>query len=164
MAVPATRVTPARPRTPPRPSRVPARPRSAAPAAVPRRLRPESSPARRPAPRRRRIPFLLFALLLVAATVVGLVSAQALVAQESFRIADLLAEADRLEASYGRLRLEVAELSAPDRIVEAARKAGLVLPEEVEVLRLPAIGGGSDNATQGADSVLALKGVLGGER
>jgi cell division protein FtsL len=101
---------------------------------------------------------------MVAATVVGLVSAQALVAQESFRIADLSAEADRLEASYGRLRLEVAELSAPDRIVGAARKAGLVLPEEVEVLRLPAVGRGPQPSTAAADSVLSLKGVLGGER
>ncbi|HET6771439.1 MAG TPA: hypothetical protein VFH75_07360 [Actinomycetota bacterium] len=101
---------------------------------------------------------------MVAATVVGLVSAQALVAQESFRIADLSAEADRLEASYGRLRLEVAELSAPDRIVDAARKAGLVLPEEVEMLRLFAVGRGPQPSAAATDSVLALKGVLGGER
>lgn len=141
MAVPAPKVPKARPIAPVRRAR----------------------PAPRPIHRRRRVPFLLFSLLMVAATVVGLVSAQALVAQESFRIADLSAEADRLEASYGRLRLEVAELSAPDRIVEAARKAGLVLPEEVEVLRLPAVGRGSQASTGATDSVLSLKGVLGGD-
>jgi cell division protein FtsL len=153
MAVPAPRVPKVRP---------PARVRRPVP--VSRRARPALRPAPRPIHRRRRVPFLLFSLLMVAATVVGLVSAQALVAQESFRIADLSAEADRLEASYGRLRLEVAELSAPDRIVEAARKAGLVLPAEVEMLRLPAVGRGPQPSAAATDSVLALKGVLGGDR
>ncbi len=116
---------------------------------------------RMPIRRRRKVPFLLFSFLVVAATVVGLVSAQALVAQESFRITDLTAEAERLEADYGRLRLEVAELSSPDRIVTAARRAGLVLPEEVEILHLPATEVRTDSrANSGA--VLALKGVLGG--
>jgi cell division protein FtsL len=124
-------------------------------------------PRRRPATnrrRRRRVPFLLFSLVLVAATLVGLVSAQALVAQDSFRVADLSAEAERLEASYGRLRLEVAELSAPDRIVAAARKAGLVLPEEVEILRLPAVTDRQQDSTGESGPALALKGVPGGER
>ena len=125
------------------------------------------SPARKAAPRpvrhRRRVPFLLFSLVMMAATVVGLVSAQAFVAQDSFRIADLSAEAERLEASYGRLRLEVAELSAPDRIVAAARKAGLVLPEEVEILRLPAVTARPQEPAEETGPALALKGVPGGE-
>lgn len=120
--------------------------------------------APRPTRRRRRVPFLLFSLVMVATTVVGLVSAQALVAQDSFRIADLSAEAERLEASYGRLRLEVAELSAPDRIVAAARKAGLVLPEEVEILRLPAVTGQQRESIAETGPALALKGVPGGDR
>jgi cell division protein FtsL len=120
--------------------------------------------APRPTRRRRRVPFLLFSLVMVATTVVGLVSAQALVAQDSFRIADLSAEAERLEASYGLLRLEVAELSAPDRIVAAARKAGLVLPEEVEILRLPAVTGQHRESAAETGPALALKGVPGGER
>jgi cell division protein FtsL len=121
----------------------------------------ESVPrTRMPIRRRKKVPFLLFSFLVVAATVVALVSAQALVAQESFRVTDLTAEAERLEADYGRLRLEVAELSSPDRIVTAARRAGLVLPEEVEILRLPAAEVGTNSRSSGA--VLALKGVLGG--
>lgn len=120
--------------------------------------------APRPIHRGRRVPFLLFSLVIVAATVVGLVSAQALVAQDSFRIADLSAEAERLEATYGHLRLEVAELSAPDRIVAAARKAGLVLPEEVEILRLPPVTGRLHDSAGEAAPALALKGAPGGER
>jgi cell division protein FtsL len=111
--------------------------------------------------RRRKVPFLLFSFLVVAATVVGLVSAQALVAQGSFRVTDLTAEAERLEVDYGRLRLEVAQLSSPDRIVTAARRAGLVLPEEVEILRLPTSEVRRDPRPS-SGAVLALKGVLGG--
>jgi cell division protein FtsL len=148
MAVPARRLPTGRPSDRRRLESVPRR-RSAAP---------------RPTRRRRRVPFLLFSLVMVAATVVGLVSAQAMVAQDSFRIADLSAKAERLEGSYGRLRLEVAELSAPDRIVAAARKAGLVLPEEVEILRLPQVADGSDDSDSEGGPALALKGVPGGER
>ena len=148
MAVPARRLTKARPSRSPRLVSVPRRR-----VAATRRLG-----------RQRRVPFLLFSLVLMAATVVGLVSAQALVAQDSFRIADLSAEAERLEASYGRLRLEVAELSAPDRIVAAARKAGLVLPEEVEILRLPAVSGQHADSTGESGPALALKGVPGGDQ
>ena len=147
MAVPARRLTKARPSRSPRLVSVPRR------RVATRHLR-----------RQRRVPFLLFSLVLMAATVVGLVSAQALVAQDSFRIADLSAEAERLEASYGRLRLEVAELSAPDRIVAAARKAGLVLPEEVEILRLPVVSGQLADSAGESGPALALKGVPGGEQ
>jgi cell division protein FtsL len=148
MAVPARRLRKGRP------------PESHRLVSVPRRRVAATGPVRR----HRRVPFLLFSLVLVAATLVGLVSAQALVAQDSFRLADLSAEAERLEASYGRLRLEVAELSAPDRIVAAARKAGLVLPEEVEILRLPAIGSLHTDSAGESGPALALKGVPGGER
>lgn len=152
MSVPARRLREGRPT-----------PKARRPASAPGR---RFSAARRPIRRRRRVPFILFSLLLVAATVVGLVSAQALVAQESFRLAHLSAEADRLEASYGRLRFEVAELSSPDRIAAAARKAGLVLPEEVEILRLPKVKGRGQEPRPGPGSaaILAMKGVPGGDR
>jgi cell division protein FtsL len=131
---------------------------------TPRLPAPQGEPVRRtqmPIRPRRKVPFLLFSFLVVAATVVGLVSAQALVAQGSFRVTDLAAEAESLEADYGRLRLEVAQLSSPDRIMTAARRAGLVLPEEVEILRLPAAEVRPD-ARPSSGAVLALKGVLGG--
>jgi cell division protein FtsL len=136
---------------------------------LPARLPPDPnirgvSRQRLPSSRRRRVPFLLFSLLVVAATVIGLVSAQALVAEESFRVTDLTAEAERLEADYGRLRLEVAELSSPERILATARRAGLVLPEEVEILPLPAVENETERSVGGTGAILALKGVLGGER
>jgi hypothetical protein len=63
-----------------------------------------------------------------------LASAQALVAQGAFRLDDLSERADRLEVETDVLRLRVAELSTPDRIAAAGRRAGLVRATEVQVL------------------------------
>ncbi len=132
------------------------------PASVPRR---RPTPAPRPAPStragRRRLPFMLVALLAVASMVVAVVIAQALVAQESFRLNALTQQAEVLEEGYGELRLQAAELSAPERIAEAARQAGLVLPEEVEVIRVPGIPDATIPEGQpGTTGSLALKAVL----
>ncbi|HVM11428.1 MAG TPA: hypothetical protein VM638_02990 [Actinomycetota bacterium] len=116
----------------------------------------------RVATRARRIPFGVTALCLVALVILGLVAAQALVTQDSFRLAELARRAEALEADYGRLRLEAARLSSPDRIASAARRAGMVLPEQVELIRLPAVApaGSSEETTE--LGTFALKGVLGG--
>jgi cell division protein FtsL len=109
------------------------------------------------------VPFGLFALCVVAVMIVGLVAAQALVAQDSFRLAALARTAERLEEDYGRLRLRAAELSSPERIASAAKRAGLVLPHQVELISLPPVTGperGEDRPGDGG--TLALKGVLGG--
>ncbi|HUG88288.1 MAG TPA: hypothetical protein VMP42_05935 [Actinomycetota bacterium] len=96
------------------------------------------SPAGRRAPARhtrtRRLPFLLFALVVVSAMVLLLASAQALVAQSAFHIAELRDRVDRIENDHSRLRLDAARLSSPERIVRTARRAGLVLPDRVEIL------------------------------
>lgn len=81
-----------------------------------------------------RVPFVLFSLIVVAAMVVLLTIAETLVTQGSIRVAELERQAERLEDGYGRLRLRIAELSSPDRIVRAAERAGLVLPADVEIL------------------------------
>ena len=85
---------------------------------------------------RRRTPFALFALALVTALVMILASAQAMVAQEAFRVADLTRSVERLEEGHGRLRLKVAELTSPQRLVRSARRFGLVLPDRVEILQI----------------------------
>jgi cell division protein FtsL len=104
-------------------------------AVVARRLPPSRRPAIRAVPargaRRRtaaaghRIPFLLFAIAVVTAMVVGVVSAQTLVAQGSFRLQELSERAERLEAGFGRLRLRADRLASLDRIEEVGRRAGL---------------------------------------
>jgi cell division protein FtsL len=85
---------------------------------------------------RRRTPFALLALAVVTALVMILASAQAMVAQEAFRVADLTRSVERLEEGHGRLRLKVAELTSPQRLVRAARRFGLVLPDRVEILQI----------------------------
>jgi hypothetical protein len=63
-----------------------------------------------------------------------LASAQAIVAQGAFRLSDLTDRADRLEVETDMLRLRLAQLSTPDKIAAAGRRAGLTSPTQVEVL------------------------------
>jgi hypothetical protein len=90
----------------------------------------------------------------VTVLVMILASAQAMVAEEAFRVADLTRSVERLEEGHGRLRLKVAELTSPQRLVRAARRSGLVLPGRVEILQIdPARSGdgtgGTDEGTSG---------------
>ena len=91
-------------------------------------------PLRRP--KQRRIPFALFAVAVVSVLVLGLTVAQALVAQGSFRIEELTRTTERLERGFAELRLEAAELAAPERIARWAHDSGLVLrdPDDVRVV------------------------------
>jgi hypothetical protein len=123
-------------------------------------------PRPRRAPRaRRRTPFALFALSLVTLLVILLASAQAIVAQQAFRVAELTRSIERLEEGHGQLRLAVAEKSSPQRLVRAARRFGLVLPDRVELLEIdparPGGGtGGTDEGTGGVSPPGAGTGVL----
>jgi cell division protein FtsL len=122
MAVPARR---ARELPPPGPKR---RPRLAS---VP----PRGQPVPRSRPRRaRRVPFLLFSAAVVAVTLFLLAGAQALVSQDAFRVSALSVRAQRIQVENDLLRLEVAELSTPERIAAAGKRAGLVQAARVEVL------------------------------
>jgi hypothetical protein len=93
-------------------------------------------PRGQPSSRRagRRLPFLLFSAAVVAATLFLLAGAQALVSQDAFRVSSLHARARQVRVENDLLRLEVAELSTPDRIAAAGRRAGLVPAARVEVL------------------------------
>ena len=87
-----------------------------------------------PVGRVRRVPFALFSVIVVAALVLLMTSAQALVAQGAFRISDLQRQTETLSVETDLLRLRVARLASPERVADAGREAGLVLPERVEVL------------------------------
>lgn len=119
---------------------VPARRLREEPRRRPSGTRRPSTGARRPSarrtsrPRSRRLSFLLFSLVVVMGMVLLLVSAQAMVAQSSFRVTELQERVQKLEQDHDRLRIEAARLSSPERIMRAARQAGLVLPDEVEIL------------------------------
>ncbi|HYZ10500.1 MAG TPA: hypothetical protein VE962_01245 [Actinomycetota bacterium] len=120
-------------------------------------------PRRAPRARRRRTPFALFALSVVTLLVMLLASAQAIVAQQAFRVAELTRSIERLEEGHGQLRLEVAEKSSPQRLVRAARRFGLVLPDRVELLEIdPARpGGGTGGTDEGTGGVPLPEGGTG---
>jgi cell division protein FtsL len=84
-------------------------------------------------PRSRRLPFLVACFVLVGSLVLGVVSVQALASQGSFRMQDLSRQNADLVDANGRLQLQIAELSAPQRIQREARRLGLRLPDPDEV-------------------------------
>jgi cell division protein FtsL len=79
----------------------------------------------------------LVSSLIVGALLVAIVATQALVSQTSFHMRDLQAKAKALRQVNAQLTLQVANLSAPDRIVAEARALGMGLPNSaaVQVLR-----------------------------
>jgi cell division protein FtsL len=95
---------------------------------------PGGRPNRRPRRRLRRVPFVLLCAALLAGVLLVLTSAQALVAQDAFRLTALDARAERIRVENDLLRVQVAELSTPDRIAAAARAAGLARYRELVVL------------------------------
>jgi cell division protein FtsL len=68
--------------------------------------------------------------------VVGIVSVSALLVQGGFRIDDLRDRIGALAEQQEVLTKEVAEQSSPARVQAWARRAGLVMPESVVVLRV----------------------------
>ena len=112
------------------------------PAATPRRgaekkgrapLRVVEGPAVR-RPRDRRLFALVGGGLLFAAVLAGNVAVQAQTTQGQFELERLRAEARARQARYQQLRLRVAELEAPERIVERAGEMGMVEPGKVTYL------------------------------
>src|SRR5262249_8956645 len=115
---------PSRTKRAPSPSKRPASPPS-------RAKREKKAPLRvvKPAPRRRRsrAPLLALSGLIVAGLLVGIVTLQALVSQQSFHMQDLQTRTHELQLQYGELKAQVAALSAPARVAAAARRQGMVL-------------------------------------
>jgi cell division protein FtsL len=89
-----------------------------------------------PASRTGRLPFLIASFVLAGILVVGVASLQAVVSQGSFRMQDLTRRNAELRQEYGRLKLQVAELSSPGRIAAQARRLGFHLPDPDDVRTL----------------------------
>jgi cell division protein FtsL len=110
-----------------------------APAPAPRRrpplrvVRPDEGPA---VDRRRRARLrLAVTVLVVVAGLFGLVASHVLLTQDQFRLQHLESKAAAEQARYERLRLQVAELESPQRIVAAAQeRLGMVPPPGVRYL------------------------------
>jgi cell division protein FtsL len=120
--------------------------RSLAPRAAPtpsRRLpaaRPPISPSPYPRRRARRgtPAFWSLTAVLITGLVVGIVSLSALAVQSGFRSDDLRDELAGLQQQQLALREQVAAASAPSRVMRWARGEGMVMPDRVVILRIPA--------------------------
>jgi len=114
------------------------------------------------APRTRRLSFLITSFVIVGVLVVAVASLQAVVSQGSFRMQELARHNLELQQDYGRLKLEVAELSSPGRIATEARRLGLHLPQPEDVRSLTVKRSASVNARAQTASrpALSLKSVL----
>ena len=82
----------------------------------------------------RQVPFFAGAVLAVSVLVLGTVSLQAVLSETSFEMRELSRKATRLQSEYSRLKLQVAELSSPERVAREARKLGLTIPTRVRTL------------------------------
>lgn len=98
------------------------------------------------------------ALLLLVAGVFGLVASHVVLTQNQFRLERLEAKATEAQARYERLRLRVARLESPERIVAVAQeRLGMVPPPGVTYLSPTGTADG-DPAGADADDGLAAGG------
>ncbi len=83
--------------------------------------------------------------VVVTALVVGVVSLSALVVQSSFAADDLRSRIGDLAEHQQVLTEQVASLSSPARVAVWARRHGMVVPDDVVVLRVgdPQTGNGA---------------------
>ena len=115
-------------------------------------------------PRRRRLlPFLIASSVLMGPIVFGVVTVQALVSQTSFRMQQISRQNAQLQQSYGELKLQIAQLSSPDRIVQQAKRLGLRLPDPSDVHAIDVPGSGTDRGAGQPSGPLSfsLKRLLG---
>lgn len=104
--------------------------------------------ARRPIDRRRL--GLVAGGLLFATVLAGNVAVHAQTTQGQFELERLQATASERQARYQQLRLQVAELEAPQRVVDRARQLGMVEPARVTYLTPDATTSAGDPAVRPA--------------
>ena len=144
--------------------------RASLPSAAPR-LRPADTrpslqvvdPAyRSPAARRARARVMgLLVVIVVAAALFGLVTSHVALTQGQYRLEDMRNTAEVEQARYERLRLQVAELESPGRIVAAAQeRLGMVPPPGITYLSPVgpvSDGGGGAGAREATDDWSTVK-------
>jgi cell division protein FtsL len=124
-SAPATAAARPRPRPAPPVKRAPARPE----------LRVVREEERREADRARFVRQLVVAATMVGALCLfGVVVFHVLLTQNQFRLDKLQEQSLERQAEYDRLRLQVAELESPDRIIASAQALGMVTPPKVTYL------------------------------
>lgn len=118
-----------------------------APARPVRALRPEATPAERRhlrvvppgyltarARRKRARRLVVLAGVAIAAALFGVVAFHVVLTQNQLDLQHLRAEADKASVRQQQLRLQVAQLESPERVVDDAQKLGMVPPATVRYL------------------------------
>ena len=102
------------------------------------RTRVRGGPRQGPAPDRPLRLALLATAVVTVGTIFGAAIFHVLLVQSEFRLDRLHKEAAKEEARYEKLRLDVARLSAPERVVASAQqRLGMVVPPQVAYLMAP---------------------------
>ncbi len=102
--------------------------------------------------------WVLLAVVLAAAFFLLIYSRIAL-DRSAFVLQEVNRQMEVEEARYWELRLEAAELQAPERIVARAQEMGLVYPESVETLEVPGMGSPGTGAEERWADLKALLGA-----
>ena len=108
-------------------------PRQSPPARPRLRLVPPPQP-RRGAPR---APFVLLVVTLLGSGLIVLLLLNTAVAQDSFRLTELRQQAAQLDDRQELLQRQIADLSAPQQLAEAAEALGMVPGDVPRFLRTP---------------------------
>jgi len=96
----------------------------------------EPLPRSLPTPKRRLA--LWVTIVLTVGTIFGMATFHVLLVQSEFRLEKLTSDAADAQQRYEHLRLEVARLASPERIVATAQqRLGMVVPPEVGYLTAP---------------------------
>ena len=113
--------------------------------------------ARRAVDRRRRARFLTgLTVLVVVGGLFGLVASHVVLTQGQFKLEQLEQKAADEQARFERLRLQVAQLESPERVVAAAQeRLGMVPPPGVKYLSPVGAADGSSTAPPEDDSLAA---------
>jgi hypothetical protein len=94
------------------------------------RLIPGGAPEPKARPARPGIPFVAVASVAVGALVFGLVFLHIMLAQNSFRLADLQSKVAVEQDRHLRMRYQIAGAESPGRVADAAKSMGLVAPAD----------------------------------
>lgn len=93
----------------------------------------------------RMAPWLLFTVLVIF-VFFALIYSRTALSDSAFRLKEVDAQIAQQEATYQQLRLEVARLQSPERIVPLAEEIGLVLPSQVRTVEAAGVTGSEGGA------------------
>ena len=92
-------------------------------------------------------PWLLFTALVIF-IFFALIYSRTTLSDSAFRLEEVDSRIVREEATFQQLRLEVARLQSPERIVPLAEEIGLVLPSQVRTVAAAGVAGSEGGAEE----------------